>query len=420
MDVSQLYGLFLTSTGVSIDTRTIQKGNIFFAINGENFDGNLYAEKAIKEGALFSIVDDVSFVSENCLYVKDSLIALQELASFHREKLGIPILAITGSNGKTTSKELCAAVLETTYKVTCTVGNLNNHLGVPLTLLAFNKSTELGIIEMGANHVGEIEVLCKIAKPNFGLITNIGKAHIGEFGGFENIIKAKGELYDYLAKTNGKIIYDSTDDLLSKRAENVDNKTSYKDLLINDFDLSVFQMEPDIVLNLGGLSIKTVLGGGHNVKNLITCIAVARLFNVSSINVKLSLEAFKAPLNRSQWINTKRNKIFLDAYNANPSSMESAITYFASIEGEKVCILGEMLELGEYSENEHKKLMQLAESKNMQCYFIGESFKDFNKYNIFNSKSDFLENINLPVLKNKMILIKASRGMKLESILDFV
>lgn len=420
MNLIQLYDLFASSTGVSIDTRSVKKGNIFFAIKGENFDGNLYAEKAIEAGAKYSIVDNASCVSQYCFYVKDSLQALQDLATYHRQQLGIPILALTGSNGKTTTKELCAAVLKQKFKVAFTNGNLNNHLGVPLTLLTFDDTIELGIVEMGANHVGEIAELCEITRPNYGIITNIGKAHIGEFGGVENIIKAKGELYDYLSKNNGEIIYDNKDKVLSQRSENMPGRTSFADLLIGEFEIKVSEIEPYITLMLGELRIDTVLGGEHNIKNLTACIAVAKKFDVIPKDIQIGLETFQALGNRSQWIETDRNSVFLDAYNANPSSMNSAIQYFNSISGDKICILGEMLELGEYSDEEHNALIRFTKSKNLECYFIGESFTKQSQPNVFNSKSDFLKSINLKKIKDRKILIKASRGMKLESILELL
>lgn len=427
MSIQEIYSKFLESTGISIDSRSISKGNIFFAIKGEHFDGNTYAVKAIELGASYSFVSDSSLINDKIIYVQDTLKCLQALSTYHRNTIGIPVLALTGSNGKTTTKELIAHVLSKKYSLQYTSGNLNNHLGVPLTLLSFSENTELGIVEMGANHVGEIAELCEIAQPDFGLITNIGKAHIGEFGGFENIIIAKTEMYQFLIKNHGLIFYNKEDKILSPLAENSEKRIAFSTSFENGMSLSVEKIEPEIDLELkftDGKDIKFHVGlsGKHNVENIKVAIAVGLYFGLSGDEIAFQLSTFKAPNNRSQWLETSRNQIFLDAYNANPSSIKSVIEYFSQLSSKrKLLIIGDMHELGLYTDEEHLNVYnQLVESK-MEFYLIGQNFKKIAiDDRIFLSKEAMLNEVDFKMFTDYKILLKASRGLKLETLKDFI
>lgn len=424
-DIQYIYDLFLSAKGVSIDTRTLEPGDLFFALRGPSFNGNAYVSKALDQGASFVVMDDPEYyvADSKMILVKNAEQCLQDLAKHHRCELDIPILAITGSNGKTTTKELCLQVLSSTYRVGCTQGNLNNHLGVPLTLLSFDKDTEVGIVEMGANHQYEIDFLCKIAIPTVGLITNVGRAHIGEFGSAEIIYQSKSELYRYLIEHQGSIIInDSNVRLLQDFKDNVSMIAS---LDTSQGTIQFIKTEPSIVLewshaNGNSKQFDVNLGGKHNVENVKVAIAVGLYFDLSMDQVLEALASFNPPANRSQWISTKDNQVFLDAYNANPSSMEMAIKYFQELDGDKVLILGEMMELGQFEREEHALLFKRLKVGDIPFYLIGEAFKEIQDHRIFPSRAAFEQYLKTQPIRSKKILLKASRGMKLESLLQYL
>lgn len=425
MEIKDLHAIFLTCSSLSTDTRKIEPGSLFVALKGEKFDANTFAEEAVARGAAYVLIDNPTHkTNEKMLVVKDSLKALQELASFHRNYLGLPIIALTGSNGKTTTKELIHSVLSKKYNTKATVGNLNNHIGVPLTLLSFTKETEIGIVEMGANHQKEIEFLCTIAQPNFGYITNFGKAHLEGFGGYEGVIKGKSELYNYL-KENTKTAFVNLDDAI--QAEKTENLPRYSFAVDNyncDVRIEAVSANPMAGVIFDGLKIQSNLLGIYNATNISAAIAIGTYFKVSSNDVKNAIEGYYPNNNRSQLIEKNGNKIILDAYNANPSSMNAAITAFAAYESEnKMALLGDMFELGTESRDEHASLVSQAKNyPEIEFHFVGNAFytniteadnikfyKDYEAVKLFFQHSK-------PV--NKAILIKGSRGMALERILE--
>lgn len=427
MNTEELYKYFLTCTGISTDTRKIEPGSLFVALKGENFDANTFAAEAIAKGAKYALIDNPQHrTADNLLLVKDSLIALQQLANHHRNTLGLPIIALTGSNGKTTTKELINAVLSGKYNTKATIGNLNNHIGVPLTLLSFTKDTEIGIVEMGANHQKEIEALCEIAKPNFGYITNFGKAHLEGFGGTEGVIKGKSELYDYL-KANTRTAFVNLDDPIQKeKTETISRYTFAVDNYNCDVRIETVEAKPMVTIKYKHSNIHSNLIGIYNANNINAAIAIGKFFEVSDEQIKEAIEGYIPVNNRSQLLEISSNKIILDAYNANPSSMDAALENFIQLEGnEKMAILGDMFELGPESPAEHKKLVEkLADQKNIEIYFIGKDF--YNNKSIrphlqfFESFDTFREHFNHVKPKNKIILIKGSRGMALERVLDIL
>ena len=418
MEIQSIYNAFLSCSGVNIDTRKIEQGSMFFAIKGERFDGNKFALEALSKGASYAVVSDKSIIDDRCIFVEDTLVTLQELANFHRHQLkNTEFLALTGSNGKTTTKELIAHFLSQEFKVQYTKGNLNNHIGVPLTLLSIQKETEIAIIEMGANHLKEIELLSEIAEPDCGLITNIGKAHIGEFGGQENIFKAKTELYEFLMNKNGLIFYNSKSEWLSKALEHYNNKISYLENL-KAISFKLLGFKPKIICEIDGEETTLDLGGAHNVQNMQCAIAVAFHFGLDPKNIKKAINSFRAPDNRSQWKKTERNNVYLDAYNSNPNSMEAAIQYVLALKDrDLIFILGEMLELGEYSQDEHSKLDALLKQNGVTYFLLGSSFMHIKSKTVFPSISAFLEAIDVESWKGKTVLLKGSRGMKMEQLL---
>ncbi|MDA9773870.1 UDP-N-acetylmuramoyl-tripeptide--D-alanyl-D-alanine ligase [Saprospiraceae bacterium] len=419
--IEELHNLFLGSTGICTDTRKISKDVLFVALVGENFDGNIFVLEALAQGAKYALVSDEKYAThDSCILVDDTLIILQELSSYHRDYIDIPILALTGSNGKTTTKELCAHVLESKFQLKYTPGNLNNHIGVPLTLLSFDKSINFGIVEMGANHLYEIKRLCEIAKPNFGLITNIGKAHIGEFGGAENIKKAKLEMYDYISANEGVFFYNQDYPDLKNNVQSYKNSIGYSSTLAKGINITIHSTDPFIKYSLGDSVEATLeLGGLHNVENVKAAIAVALYFNIQVEELINQLSSFKAPSNRSQWMNTEENELFMDAYNANPSSVEMAIEYFRSLtDKDTLVIIGDMLELGRYSNEEHLAVYTKLVSCELDFYLIGKNFlgscPDDNR--IFSTKELMEEKLIHDKPTGKAILLKASRSMELETL----
>jgi UDP-N-acetylmuramoyl-tripeptide--D-alanyl-D-alanine ligase len=418
--MNSLLTLFLESTGVCTDTRKILHRNIFFALKGEKFNGNLYASEAIQKGASYSIVDeDLGWNDERYIRVDNVLKALQVLANDYRNFLGLPVLAITGSNGKTTSKELIANVLQNKFNLNYTQGNLNNEIGVPLTILSTNQKHNFLITEMGANHQGEIALLCEIAEPNYGLITNIGKAHLEGFGGEEGVKKGKGELYRFLERTDNKVFLNTADSMLTSIAP-THNLIPYS---VNDFIL--VNHEPYLVIrhNETGAVINSHLAGIYNISNIATAYAIGRYFDVSEEEIVHSISSYIPSNNRSEISEYKGVKIIKDAYNANPSSVHSSLNSFlSSAPGDKIVILGDMLELGEYSFAEHKAVLELLKSKGVyKCILVGPHYiqlQEVYPFEFFNSTQEAKSNIDWNEFHGKSVLIKGSRGIALEQLLD--
>jgi len=427
MDINYIHSLFLKCSGVSIDTRKIQEKSLFVAIKGDRFDANTFAADALEKGASYVIIDNEAYyIDERTILVEDSLIALQELAKFHRNYLKLPIIALTGSNGKTTTKELINVVLAKKYKTKATVGNLNNHIGVPLTLLSFDKNTEVGIVEMGANHKKEIEFLCEIAQPDYGYITNFGKAHLEGFGGVEGVIIGKSEMYQYLAK-NDKLAFINLEDAIQLEKSKALKHYSFGVSKENaDVVIAEIKANPFVEVRFDSIQIKTHLIGLYNANNVNAALTIGKFFEVENEAIKAALESYIPENNRSQLLTKGSNEIILDAYNANPSSMAVAIANFLQLEkSNKIMILGDMFELGEESHKEHEALVNsLLNEVNVKCYFVGKAFYDcqvakdnFYFYDSFDSFSAGLEGVNF---ENNTILIKGSRGMALERTLDFI
>jgi len=425
MKIKKLHQLFLKCKSVCTDTRKIQSGDMYFALKGDNFNGNTFTKKAIKSGAKYAVIDEEEYHNfPATILVNNVLEALQELASFHRDYLNIPIIAITGSNGKTTTKELINATLSKKFNTVATIGNLNNHIGVPLTLLSMNKNTEIGIVEMGANHLKEIDLLCKIVKPNYGYITNFGKAHLEGFGSLEGVIKGKTELYNYLI-ANNKTIFINNDDTIqvkkSKQAKTFSFGNNNSDVLIE-----LIEASPFVKVKYNNLTIQSQLIGAYNFDNISAAIAIANYFKVNDTDVKNAIESYLPSNNRSQIIIQGTNKIILDAYNANPTSMNAALTNFENqTDNIKIVILGDMFELGETAKQEHQEIAELAASQNFsQIILIGNNFfKTVSKSsNVkkFKTFDDFKKQYDLSKIQNTSILIKGSRGMALERILEII
>ncbi len=423
--VNTLYDHFITSNGVFTDTRKPIEGGLFFALSGPNFNGNKFAGEALKLGAKTAVIDDANYVrGERYLLVENALEALQELAHHHRTKFNCPVLALTGSNGKTTTKELIAAILRKKYTLIATIGNLNNHIGVPLTLLRITSKSELAVIEMGANHQREIQRLCEIAQPTHGLITNIGKAHIEGFGSQEGISKAKGELYDYLLKTNGVIFVNSNDLVLKEMVSNPDKAIYYPNL--GDFShCELVEANPFVkIKNESGNTIDTHLIGEYNYINAAAAICIGKHFDISMSHAEQAVSGYVPDMNRSQVVEKGSNTIILDAYNANPDSMTAALETLDRMEGkQKVVILGDMLELGEKQIEEHRILGErVALVKPDRAYFCGSLVKNSAEVvpgaNYCATKEELVVYLQKDRIINSLILIKASRGMGLETLVE--
>lgn len=426
MDINFLYNEYKASSGISTDTRTIKTNHIFFALRGPNFNANTLAEEALNKGARLAVIDDEAFSSiKNTFLVEDCLKALQELAIFYRNKLDIPFFGLTGSNGKTTTKELIKAVLEKKFKVLATRGNLNNHIGVPLTVLSITKEHNIAIIEMGANHVGEIAALCKISKPTHGLITNIGKAHIGEFGGFDNIIRGKSELFDYILRNNGVAFINAQDKVLKNMSKR------FKDPVIypsgeGGCNIQFISADPFIKgKTSNGKEFETQLIGEYNFPNVAAAICVGNYFEVEPDLAIDAIERFTSSNNRSQMTELGSNTVILDAYNANPSSMEAAVKNFGQMNSEKkkIIILGDMLELGEDTPTEHRNLGVLVKNQHFnEVYFVGVLMNDaadaYPEATYFQNKDELVAYFQQHPPKDSFIMLKGSRSMGLESLVE--
>lgn len=433
LSIEKLHELFIEhEQKITTDTRKIEKGSIFFALKGDNFDANTFAQKAIEAGSGYAVVDNPSYANHtNILCVNNVLETLQNLAKYHRQSLKIPVIGITGSNGKTTNKELIHAVLSKKYNTYATKGNLNNHIGVPLTLLSIKPSHEMAIVEMGANHQGEIAMLSELSNPDFGLITNIGKAHLEGFGGVEGIKKGKSELFKFIKSKNGKIFINADDKVLEELSNDIEKitfglKTEYDvhGKLFANTEYVEFAWNVKNQLVNGNEVVKTQLFGHYNFINTLCAACVGNYFNVSTKDINGALAEYMPEMNRSQVKKTERNTLILDAYNANPSSMQLAISHFINQNFEnKLLILGDMLELGIYSKDEHLSILnQLQHHHNIQVILVGEQFfelkSQFSQFNFFFSNVDAEEYIKTKSFSDFAVLIKGSRGIKLEKLVD--
>lgn len=425
MNIHKLYQLYQQSYKVSTDTRKIESHSLFFALKGDNFNGNEFAEEALNKGASYAIIDEKKYQSQpNIILVEDVLKSLQSLAAYHREQLGIPIIGLTGSNGKTTTKELINAVLSSTYKTVSTIGNLNNHIGVPLTLLSMKPETEIGIVEMGANHLNEIEFLCDIALPDYGYITNFGKAHLEGFGSLEGVIKGKTELYQHLKKRNKIVFVNGNDPLQIEKSEGIKSITFGSES--TTLNIKFIEADPFVVLQYNSVIIDSKLIGTYNFNNIAAAVAIGNYFNVSDKAIKDSIENYIPANNRSQIIRKGSNTIILDAYNANPTSMKAALDNLSGLTDiNKIAILGDMFELGLEATIEHQRIADQITTLGIEkAYLIGENFfrivpKKTNM-ELFRTFDEFKAHISDLKFGQSTLLIKASRGMALERIVDLI
>lgn len=424
MDKEALYRHFLESSGICTDTRHISKNCLFFALRGENFNGNLFAQEALDSGARMVVIDEAEYHKSTgeTFLVHNTLLALQELAQFHRKHLKTKIIALTGSNGKTTTKELINAVLSQGFKTTATKGNLNNHIGVPLTLLSISPETEFGIVEMGANHLGEIKMLSDIAQPEYGYITNFGKAHLEGFGSLEGVVKGKTELYTFLKKNDKKIFINAND------PKQLENSKEIKRITFgtpeSDFNINLLDAHNRLLLEFDGTKIQSNLVGAYNFVNLSAAITIGAYFGISTEKIKAGIESYIPTNNRSQLLTKDTNSILMDAYNANPTSMMAALENFKQAEGKnKILFLGDMFELGVDAAAEHQNIVDfLTENPFGKVFFVGENFfrtkveaPHIKQFKTFDELKEVIQN-QPPT--HATILIKASRGMAMERILD--
>lgn len=424
MEIAALYEIYLKHPSVQTDTRKLKKGDIFFALKGPNFDGNLFARKALEEGASFVVADESPHESDDrVIIVKDVLKTLQDLAAFHRDHFKIPFLAITGSNGKTTTKELIHAVLSSTFHTYTTEGNLNNHIGIPLTILKIRPDAEMAIIEMGANHQHEIEAYCTFAKPGYGLITNIGKAHLEGFGGEEGVKKGKGELFAYIGSHSGTAFVNAMDEKIMDVSGPLKNRIFYggnKGVVTG----RILESDPFLTVSVTSgntLEIATHLVGNYNFANVLAAVTVGRYFGVENEKIKRSIEGYMPTNSRSQMIRRGTNTIILDAYNANPSSMKAAIENFAALKGDhRILLLGGMKELGSDSQQEHETLVRMIEKYNWDAVALtGNEFSSVkHPYHWFENSEQAREWFQNSHFENSLILVKGSRSVQMERVLE--
>jgi UDP-N-acetylmuramoyl-tripeptide--D-alanyl-D-alanine ligase len=423
MDIKDLYNVFLKQEQkIVTDTRKLENGAIFFALKGDNFDANQFAIASIESGCAYAVVDDKSLQHPNCIVVDDVLETLQKLAQFHRRQFSIPVIGITGTNGKTTTKELVNQVLSSKYRVHCTKGNFNNHIGVPLTLLSMPLNTEIAIIEMGANHPLEIDFLCKIAEPNYGLVTNMGKAHLEGFGGFEGVIKTKSEMYQFLSAHAGKVFVNASDELLMKQSSGASQRLYYQD---DQLKGTVISTNPTVKFALKhegeSVEVSSNLFGEHNLVNMLCAARVGLEFGLNLLEIKTALEAYYPDNNRSQVVvSQKGNTLIWDAYNANPTSMSAALNAFSNTpNAQKIAILGDMLELGDEASFEHQAMISLLKKLKVNALLVGPEFlKCASSFPSFPNAIELRDFLLQSPLNNSAILIKGSRGIKLETLKD--
>jgi len=425
MKIQELHSAFLANPSVSTDTRKIKENDIFFALKGENFNGNTYAQKALECGASLVIIDEEEYYIDNrTVIVDDVLTTLQQLSNYHRKQCKAQVISLTGSNGKTTTKELINAVLSTTYKTIATKGNLNNHIGVPLTLLSIKLDTEIAIVEMGANHQKEISFLCSIAEPDFGYITNFGKAHLEGFGGVDGVIKGKSELYDYLISNKKSIFLNADDSIQLKKLTTYIKKYGFSTKNSEYYNIALVEAQPFVTIKAEGTTMKSNLIGTYNFTNCCAAIIIGKYFNVELSKIKKAIESYTPDNNRSQIIDKNGHYIILDAYNANPSSMKVALENFATLKKDKkVLILGDMFELGGSAMEEHQNIADLALDLSFEkVILVGENF---NKTSTKSIKLKNFDDLKIYLKESKLkpkssILIKGSRGMALERVLDII
>lgn len=425
MDIKSIYSLFIQCDGVSTDSRKCPKDSMFIALKGDNFDGNVFVENAIESGSKFALTSDEQRANNKTIfYVPDTLVALQQLASYHRQQMNATVIAITGTNGKTTTKELTSAVMKAKYgdDVINTEGNLNNHIGVPLTLLRIKAHHKYAIVEMGANHPGEIKTLADIALPDYGLITNVGTAHILGFGSFEGVIKTKCELYDNLKKNNGTIFVNGSNQNIFPKSEGA--KRIVYGVDGSSLNASVESADPFLKVKFSnGYSAQTNLIGAYNLENVMAAACVGSHFSVDMPTIVSALENYKPSNNRSQFISTSSNKLIVDAYNANPTSMKAALDNFISLksDSEKALILGDMLELGNDSETEHRKIVEMiAASGIKKVMLVGQNFASVAKSGMstFKNVDELIPVLTDNKLNGYLILIKGSNSMKLTKVVE--
>lgn len=427
MDIKDLYSLFITSGKVSTDTRQIIPGSIFFALKGDKFNANTFAAEALQKGASYAVIDEGEFkVDERCILVENVLQTLQDLARYHRDQLHIPVIGLTGSNGKTTSKELIHAVLNRKFNTYATKGNLNNHIGVPLTILAIDSTIEMAVIEMGANHLNEIALLCSIAKPTHGLITNIGRAHIGTFGGFENIVRAKSELYQYLIDNSGTPFINSQNEILRNMAKRFRNPVFYP-AESDYYHGKLVGANPFVRVQAeNGSEIETKIVGAYNFENIMAALCIGKYFGVDAHEANRAVGSYTPGNMRSQLMQKDTNTIILDAYNANPSSMRAAIENLDTMAASrKAAILGDMFELEDEAESEHRLIGCLLREKNFDAvYLCGKLFRvaleEYPQAKHYESKDLLIKELKNNPIRNTTILVKASRGIGLETIVEFL
>lgn len=430
MTIVELYAIYREHPHLSTDTRKITVGSLFFALKGPNFNANTFADEALKKGASYCIVDDSNCViNDKCILVDDVLKCLQNLANHHRKQINIPVIAIVGSNGKTTTKELITSVLSTTFNVWATPGNFNNHIGLPLTLLQLTNNHQVAIIEMGANHVGENAELCEIAEPTLGIVTNNGMDHLEGFGDIEGVAKSNSELYYYLLKNNGTAFVNAHDEWLMRMSSRLSNKKTYAAntalrSLHADYMAMANQLQPAIKFTFQNLNGYSILSGDYNFDNIMAAVAIGKYLGVSDDNVLKGIAAYEPKNNRSQWIQKNNNLIFLDAYNANPSSMEAALRNFAAMDHpHKIVIMGDMFEMGDYTKSEHQRMVDLCTNLNLNdLILVGEAFCNTNHNNAhaFKTTSEAEVLIKQMNYKNCAFFIKGSRGMKLEILAESI
>jgi len=431
MKTEQLYRIFREeSTGISTDTRTLKKGQLFFALWGKNYNGNKYAAEAIDKGASYAVIDDPVYETEKTVLVDDCLIELEGVALHHRKMLKVPVLAITGTNGKTTTKELIAAIMSTKLKVHYTKGNLNNEIGLPLTILSAPDDTEMMILEMGANHLGEIRALCIVARPDYGIITNVGTAHLEGFGSFEGVLKAKTELYEHLRKVNGVAIYDDKNPFLTEKIYKLVNRgVPYSNPTGVELIVEALPSEMNLAVRVKYQhrihDIQTGLFGAYNLENVKAAIATGLFLGVEIGEIAEAIGKYQPGNNRSQVKTTQNNTLVCDSYNANPTSMMAALKSFFELKtSRKVLILGDMLELGDKSEEEHTKLLEAIRPLNPEkVLLVGTTFKkvsDGSDIRSFDNVGKLRDYLKAEPIKGTFILIKGSRGMTLEKAYDLL